>query len=184
MVNKKNNGMTGEIIPKRGRPDSYPFGKDLEKLLKTITNMSGRQATVEQICSYLHMSTKKFYKWQKEHEEFRNAYQAGKDNGISLIKGRLFDLAVNQNDRASMMWFLSKYDKSTHNSPKDLQMLAEVKMQQAQIEVMAQQARKAKAEADIAEYKARMLTNPDSAQDHTIIIDDIQPEGKNADSNK
>ena len=43
--------------------------------------------------------------------------------------------------------------------------------------MIKEQLRKLKAEADLAEYKANMLANPEKLKDKTIIIDDIPNEG-------
>ena len=43
--------------------------------------------------------------------------------------------------------------------------------------MIKEQLRKLKAEADLAEYKANMLANPEKLNDKTIIVDDIPNEG-------
>ena len=43
--------------------------------------------------------------------------------------------------------------------------------------------RKARADAELAEYKANLVTNPDKIKDKTIIIDDIPKENDNGENN-
>lgn len=45
-------------------------------------------------------------------------------------------------------------------------------------ELTEQQARKVGAEADVAEYKAKLLTNPAGVEDKTVIIDDFTDENE------
>lgn len=49
--------------------------------------------------------------------------------------------------------------------------------------VVEQQLRKLKADAELAEYKANLVTNPDKIKDKTIIIDDIPKENDNGENN-
>ena len=49
--------------------------------------------------------------------------------------------------------------------------------------VVEQQLRKLKADAELAEYKVNLVTNPDKIKDKTIIIDDIPKENDNGENN-
>lgn len=49
--------------------------------------------------------------------------------------------------------------------------------------VIEQQLRKLKADAELAEYKANMVTDPDKIKDKTIIIDDITKENDDGQGN-
>ncbi|WP_282801143.1 phBC6A51 family helix-turn-helix protein [Secundilactobacillus kimchicus] len=51
--------------------------------------------------------------------------------------------------------------------------MAEFGSAETNVDLQKQQTRKAKAEADVAEYKAKLLTHPDDVEDRTVILDDV-----------
>ena len=122
--------------------------------------------TDEQIAQNVGVRRETIYDWKKKYPNISNALKIGREQANFIIEGKLFRKASHGNVTAMIFWLKNnwrdKYNDSTL-SPEERQ-LAKAKV------------KKANAEAELMQYKAALLTNPESIKDKTLIIDDI-PEG-------
>lgn len=122
--------------------------------------------TDEQIAQNVGVRRETIYDWKKKYPNISNALKIGREQANFIIEGKLFSKASHGNVTAMIFWLKNnwrdKYNDSTL-SPEERQ-LAKAKV------------KKANAEAELMQYKAALLTNPESIKDKTLIIDDI-PEG-------
>lgn len=122
--------------------------------------------TDEQIAQNVGVRRETIYDWKKKYPNISNALKIGREQANFIIEGKLFSKASHGNVTAMIFWLKNNWRDKYNDS----------QLSKEERELRKQQARKAKAEADIARYKADLLANPDSVKDKTLIIDDI-PEG-------
>ena len=116
--------------------------------------------TDEQIADKIGIAHRTFERWKADHSQIRQAIKGGKEVANFVIENELYKKAKSGNVTAMIFYLKNNYrDKYTDD-------VTNPALRQAQI-------RKANAEADIAAYKAKLLTEADKG-DRTVIIDDIE----------
>lgn len=138
--------------------------------------------TDEEIASNIGISRMTLHRWQErekqKHKEtgskcyICDALKIGKQQANFVIENKLFEKARSGNTTAMIFWLKNNWRDKYNDSQLSVEERDQAK----------QRARKLKAEADLAEYQANMVTNPDNVEDKTVIIDDITKEtddGKN-----
>lgn len=140
------------------------FNKLPPKQRKAIIAMVESNKSLDQIQNDVHVSRTTFYNW-RHREDFINAlkeysqYSLGQASAKAVR--RLIGFIDNKNPYLAMQAALAVINLSNVGSVEGNSDLDEAR------------ARKANAEADIAAYKAKLLTEADKG-DRTVIIDDIE----------
>lgn len=108
--------------------------------------------TDEQIADNIGISHRTFERWKKEHSQIRQAIKGGKEVANFVIENELYKKAKSGNVTAMIFYLKNNYrDKYTDD-------VTDPALRKAQI-------RKANAEADVAEAKAKMVvTDGDEVQ--------------------
>lgn len=125
--------------------------------------------TDEEIAHNIGINVRTLGKWKAKYGQIRQALKVGKQQANFVIENVLYKKAK-QGNTTAMIFYLKNNWRDKYN---DSQLSIEER------EKAKQQARKLKAEADLAEYKANLIANPDKIEDKTIIIDDIGEERSN-----
>lgn len=116
--------------------------------------------TDEQIADNIGISHRTFERWKKEHSQIRQAIKGGKEVANFVIENELYKKAKSGNVTAMIFFLKNNYrEKYTDD-------VTDPALRQAQI-------RKAEAEADIAESKAKEVRSGDSNEGQTLIVDDV-----------
>ena len=116
--------------------------------------------TDQQIADNIGINVRTLDKWKASHGQIRQALKRGKEHANYAVENALLKKAMDGNTTAMIFWLKNNYrDKYTDD-------VTNPELRKAQI-------RKANAEADIAAYKAKLLTKADEG-DRTVIIDDIE----------
>ena len=116
--------------------------------------------TDQQIADNIGINVRTLDKWKASHGQIRQALKRGKEHANYAVENALLKKAMDGNTTAMIFWLKNNYrDKYTDD-------VTNPELRKAQI-------RKANAEADIAAYKAKLLTEADKG-DRTVIIDDIE----------
>ena len=116
--------------------------------------------TDQQIADNIGINVRTLDKWKASHGQIRQALKRGKEHANYAVENALLKKAMGGNTTAMIFWLKNNYrDKYTDD-------VTNPELRKAQI-------RKANAEADIAAYKAKLLTKADEG-DRTVIIDDIE----------
>lgn len=124
--------------------------------------------TDEQIADNIDINVRTLGKWKVKYGQIGQALKIGKEQANYIVESKLHKKAVEGNITAIIFWLKNNWRDKYNDS----------QLSKEERELRKQQARKAKAEADIACYKADLLANPDSVKDKTIIVDDIPKGGK------
>lgn len=120
--------------------------------------------TDEQIADNIGIAHRTFERWKAEHSQIRQAIKVGKDVANFVIENELYKKAKSGNVTAMIFWLKNNYrDKYTDD-------VTDPELRKAQI-------RKANAEADTAEWKAKELRGDNDIKDKTTLIDDIGGDG-------
>lgn len=128
--------------------------------------------TDEQIAHNIGINRSTLRRWQKrEHERdgscpICNALKIGRQQANFIIENKLFEKARKGNTTAMIFWLKNNWRDKYNDSQLSVEERDQAK----------QRARKLKAEADLAEFQAKSVADPDSIEDKTIIIDDITKE--------
>lgn len=128
--------------------------------------------TDEQIAHNIGINRSTLRRWQKRERErgdscpICNALKISKQQANFVIENKLFEKARAGNTTAMIFWLKNNW-RDKYN---DSQLSVEER------DLAKQRARKLKAEADLAEFQAKSVADPDSIEDKTIIIDDITKE--------
>lgn len=116
--------------------------------------------TDEQIADKIGINHRTFERWKAEHSQIRQSIKGGKQVANFVIENELYKKAKSGNVTAMIFYLKNNYrEKYTDD-------VTDPDLRKAQI-------RKANAEADIAAYKAKLLTEADKG-DRTVIVDDIE----------
>ena len=116
--------------------------------------------TDEQIADKIGIAHRTFERWKAEHSQIRQAIKGGKEVANFVIENELYKKAKSGNVTAMIFYLKNNYhDKYTDD-------VTDPDLRKAQI-------RKANAEADIAAYKAKLLTGDTDGIDKTVILDDL-----------
>lgn len=140
------------------------FNKLPTKQRKAIIAMVESSKSLDQIQNDVHVSRTTFYNW-RHREDFINAlkeysqYSLGQASAKAVR--RLIGFIDNKNPYLAMQAALAVINLSNVGSVEGNSDLDEAR------------ARKANAEADIAEYKAGMVTGKGQSNEHTVLVDDL-----------
>lgn len=119
--------------------------------------------TDEQIAENIGVAPRTFERWKKEHSQIRQAIKGGKEIANFVIENELYKKAKSGNVTAMIFFLKNNYREKYTDDQTD------PALRQAQI-------RKASAEADIAEGKAKAINRANSVEDSTLIVDDVPNE--------
>ena len=128
--------------------------------------------TDEQIAHNIGINRSTLRRWQKREREkggscpICNALKIGRQQANFIVENKLFEKARKGNTTAMIFWLKNNWRDKYNDSQLSVEERDQAK----------QRARKLKAEAELAEYQANMVTNPDNVEDKTVIIDDITKE--------
>ena len=132
--------------------------------------------TDEEIANNIGISRMTLHRWQErekqKHDEtgskryICDALKIGKQQANFVIENKLFEKARSGNTTAMIFWLKNNWRDKYNDSQLSVEERDQAK----------QRARKLKAEADLAEFQAKSVADPDSIEDKTIIIDDIPKE--------
>ena len=128
--------------------------------------------TDEQIAHNIGINRSTLRRWQKREREkggscpICNALKIGRQQANFIVENKLFEKARKGNTTAMIFWLKNNWRDKYNDSQLSVEERDQAK----------QRARKLKAEADLAEFQAKMVANPDDVEDKTIIIDDIPKE--------
>lgn len=125
--------------------------------------------TDEQIADKIGIAHRTFERWKSEHGQIRQAIKGGKQVANFVIENELYKKAKSGNTTAMIFYLKNNYREKYSDSQKSVE----------EIRMINAQARKAEAEALMAEYKAKLLADPSSIEDKVIIIDDFTGGGDN-----
>ena len=130
--------------------------------------------TDEQIAKKLHRSPSTLYKWKKAP-----LFKAAQEQYSRLV------VKDYKNDALKKIHDLldAKSEMVQLQSATTILKMAGFLSENSTPELDEAKTRKAKAEANLAEYKANMVTDPDKIKDKTIIIDDITKENDDGQDN-
>lgn len=134
--------------------------------------------TDEQIAHNIGINRSTLRRWQKRERErgdscpICNALKIGKQQANFVIENKLFEKARAGNTTAMIFWLKNNWRDKYNDSQLSVEERDQAK----------QRARKLKAEADLAEFQAKSVADPDSIEDKTIIIDDITKESDNGEN--
>lgn len=116
--------------------------------------------TDEQIADNIGVTARTLENWKSKHVQIFQAIKGGKEVANFAVENALYKKAISGNVTAMIFYLKNNYrEKYTDD-------VTDPDLRKAQI-------RKANAEADIAAYKAKLLTEADKG-DRTVIIDDIE----------
>lgn len=122
--------------------------------------------TDEQIAHNIGINVRTLWKWKAKYGQIKQALKIGKQQANFIIENELFKKARKGNTTAMIFWLKNNWRDKYNDSQLSVEERDQAK----------QRARKLKAEADLAEFQAKMVANPDDVEDKTIIIDDIPKE--------
>lgn len=119
--------------------------------------------TDEQIAGNIGIAPRTFERWKSSYSQIRQSIKTGKDEANFVVENALFKKAREGNTTAMIFWlknnYRDKYSDSLHTPLEE--------------ELTKQQIKRAKAEAEMAQAKADLLTGNGDTTDGTVIIDDI-----------
>lgn len=119
--------------------------------------------TDEQIADNIGISHRTFERWKNDHSQIRQAIKGGKEVANFVIENELYKKAKSGNVTAMIFFLKNNYREKYTDDQTD------PALRQAQI-------RKASAEAEIAEGKAKAINRANSVEDSTLIVDDVPSE--------
>lgn len=119
--------------------------------------------TDEQIADNIGISHRTFERWKNDHSQIRQAIKGGKEVANFVIENELYKKAKSGNVTAMIFFLKNNYREKYTDDQTD------PALRQAQI-------RKASAEAEIAEGKAKAINRANSVEDSTLIVDDVPNE--------
>lgn len=116
--------------------------------------------TDEQIADNIGVTARTLENWKSKHVQILQAIKSGKEVANFVIENELYKKAKSGNVTAMIFYLKNNYrEKYTDD-------VTDPELRKAQI-------RKAKAEADMVEFKAKLIADPNSIEDKVIIIDDF-----------
>lgn len=119
--------------------------------------------TDEQIAKNLGCARTTIYDWAKKYPDIANALKVGKEEANFMVENQLFRKALDGNVTAMIFYLKNNWRDKYSDSP----------LSPEEIKLAKERRRKAKAEADIAEFQAREITAVDNSPTSTTIINDI-----------
>ena len=125
--------------------------------------------TDEQIADKIGIAHRTFERWKAEHSQIRQAIKVGKEVANFVIENELYKKAKSGNVTAMIFYLKNNYrDKYTDD-------VTDPSLRREQI-------RKAKAEADIAEAKAKEISEATGDNTRIVINNNVPKEDGNADN--
>lgn len=119
--------------------------------------------TDEQIAQRIGVHYRTFQKWKTKYSPIGRAVKIGKENVNFRVENKLLERALNGNMTAIIFWLKNNWRDKYNDS--------ELSPEERRLAIARM--RKAKAEADIAEFQAKELTAVENAPTSTTIINDI-----------
>ena len=126
--------------------------------------------TDEQIADQIGIAHRTFERWKADHSQIRQAIKGGKEVANFVIENELYKKAKSGNVTAMIFYLKNNYrEKYTDD-------VTDPRLRKAQI-------RKANAEADIAEIKAKQISNTDETV-QIVFNDNLAPDKEDNQDNE
>ena len=129
--------------------------------------------TDEQIAQNIGINVRTLGKWKAQYRQIGRALKRGKEHANYAVENALLKKALSGNTTAMIFWLKNNYREKYSDSQKT----------PLEEQLTKEQIRRAKADADIAEAKADILTGSAGSNESTIIIDDIGDDDDGSESN-
>lgn len=104
--------------------------------------------------------------WRSKYSEINEVLKKGKEHANFQIENQLFQKAMDGNMTAIIFWLKNNYREK----------YSESKLAYEEIELTQAKTRKEKAQALLAEWQAKQVTEPENNTDKTVIVDDFAKE--------
>lgn len=143
-----------------------------EENLLLLRGWKMKGLTDEQVAENVGVTARTLWKWKAKYAQIRQALKVGKEHANYNVESALMKRAMQGNTTAMIFWLKNNYREKYSDSQKT----------PLEEQLTKQQIAKAKADAEVAKWKAQQLTNPGAGSDKTVLVDDM---GDNKDdSNK
>lgn len=140
----------------------YKQWLESENLL-LLRGWKAKGLTDKQVAENIGINVRTLDKWKVKYRQIGQSLKRGKEHSNYAVENALLRKAIDGNTTAMIFWLKNNYREKYSDSQKSAE----------EIRAINAQARKAEAEALMAEYKAKLLADPSSIEDKVIIIDDF-----------
>ena len=133
--------------------------------LLLIKGWKNNGLTDEQIADNIGVSHRTFERWKSEHSQIRQVIKRGKEHANYAVENALLKKALSGNTTAMIFWLKNNYREKYSDSQKT----------PLEEQLTKEQIRRTKADADVAESKAKIT----KAQEEALLGDEdsIQDDG-------
>lgn len=119
--------------------------------------------TDEQIAHNIGVSPRTLERWKSSYSQICRALKIGQNQANFIIESELFKKAKAGNTTAMIFWLKNNWRDKYNDSA----------LSPEERELYLERKRKAKAEADIVEWKAKELKDAENSTETTTLVDDI-----------
>lgn len=109
--------------------------------------------TDEQIARNIGINVRTLDKWKSKYGQIRQSLKIGREQANFIVEGELFKKAIKGNTTAMIFWLKNNWREKYNDS----------QLSPDELKLAKAKSRKTNAEADIAEYKAKVLEESGSS---------------------
>lgn len=109
--------------------------------------------TDEQIARNIGINVRTLDKWKSKYGQIRQSLKIGREQANFIVEGELFKKAIKGNTTAMIFWLKNNWREKYNDS----------QLSPDELKLAKARSRKTNAEADIAEYKAKVLEESGSS---------------------